>query len=162
MRSLLVCAILAAALLPAQTKNPWESLDFLRGTWTSSTDDSRGASTFKFDLDQHILVRTNFADYTKGPQAGTHHTDLMIIYFDPPRKPPRAVYFDSEGHTIRYNLTFPARNSVTFESDPSQPGPRYRLSYAVTGKTLEGKFEVAPPGTSAYKTYLSWTSTKAE
>jgi hypothetical protein len=162
MRRRIALTMLAASLVPAQTKKQWEPLEFLLGTWNATASDSHGATTFKPDLDQHIVVRTNFAEYTKGPQAGTRHDDLMIIYFDPPGKPPRAIYFDSEGHTIRYNLTFPERNSVVFESEPSQPGPRYRLSHSVKGKTFEGKFEIAPPGTSDYKPYLTWTSTKAE
>jgi hypothetical protein len=152
--------ILTAALLPAQTKNPWEPLEFLLGTWNATASDSHGATTFKLDLDKHVMVRTNFAEYSKGPQSGTRHDDLMIIYFDPPDNPPRAIYFDSEGHTIRYNLTFPERSSVVFESEPAQPGPRYRLSHRVTGTKFEGTFEIAAPGTSDYKTYLTWTSTK--
>ena len=159
MRSIAL-TILTAALLTAQTKSPWEPLEFLLGTWTANAGDSHGATTFKLDLDKHIVVRTNFAEYTKGPQSGTRHDDLMIIYFDPPGTPPRAIYFDSEGHTIRYGVTFPERNSVVFESEPTQPGPRYRLSHRVTGTKFEGKFEIAAPGTSDYKPYLTWTSTK--
>ena len=162
MRKRITLAILAAALLPAQTRSAFESLEFLLGTWNATAGDSYGATTFKSDLDQHIIVRTNFAQYTKGPQDGTRHDDLMIIYFDPPGHPPRAIYFDSEGHTIRYNIALPAPNSVVFESEPTQPGPRYRLSHSVKGKTFDGKFEIAPRGTSDYKPYLTWTSTKAE
>ena len=47
----------------------------------------------------------------------------------------------------------------TFESDGTQPGPRYRLSYWLNGSALDGKFEVAPPG-AEYKAYMSWTSKK--
>lgn len=161
MQRALVLMMLAAGLLPAQAKNPWEPLEFLLGTWTANASDSHGATTFKFDLEKHIIVRTNFAQYASGPQAGTRHDDVMIIYFDPPGKPPRAIYFDSEGHTIRYDLTFPERNSVVFESEPAQPGPRYRLSHRVTGQQFEGKFEIAAPGTSDYKPYLTWTAAKA-
>lgn len=165
MRELLISILLTTAFLPAQTKNPWEPLEFLLGTWNANSDNasgSSGATTFKFDLEKQVMVRTNFAQYTKGQQAGTRHDDLMIIYVDPPGKPPRAIYFDSEGHTIRYNIAFPERNSVVFESEPSQPGPRYRLSNSVTGKKLEGKFEIAEPGKSDYKAYLTWISTKEE
>ena len=162
MRRPIALAILAAALLPAQTRSAFESLEFLLGTWNASASDSYGATTFRSDLDQHIIVRTNFAQYTKGPQAGTRHDDLMIIYFDPPGQPPRAIYFDSEGHTIRYNIALPAPNSVVFESEPTQPGPRYRLTNSAKGKKFEGKFEIAAPGGSEYKTYLTWTSMKAE
>jgi len=162
MRGPILLTILAAALLPAQTKSPWEPLQFLLGTWNATSGDSYGATTFKSDLDKHIIVRTNFAQYIKGRQAGTRHDDLMIIYFDPAGQTPRAIYFDTEGHTIRYNITFPAPNSVVFESEPSQPGPRYRLSHSVKDKKFEGKFEIAEPGKSDYTTYLTWVSTKAE
>jgi hypothetical protein len=100
-------------------------------------------------------VRRNHAGHTSGPQ----HDDLMVIYLDDPNPTPRAIYFDSEGHVIRYSLTFPAPNQVIFESDPAQPGPRYRLSYRLNGASLDGKFELAPPG-AVYKTYMSWKSKK--
>ena len=64
----MVWTFLAAALLPAQNKSPWDPLEFLLGTWTANTSDSHGATTFKLDLTQHIILRTNFAEYTKGPQ----------------------------------------------------------------------------------------------
>lgn len=39
---------------------------------------------------------------------GVTHDDLVIIYWE---ATPRAVYFDSEGRTIRYNLAFPAKDA---------------------------------------------------
>jgi hypothetical protein len=68
-----------------------------------------------------------------------------------PSDAPRAIYFDTEGHVIRYNVTFPATNKAVFESDGTQPGPRFRLSYWLDSSTLNGKFEVAPSGAD-YKT----------
>jgi hypothetical protein len=106
-------------------------------------------------LNRKIIVRHNQASYT----SGVRHDDLMVIYLDAPDDTPRAIYFDTEGHVIRYSLTFPAANKVTFESDGTQPGPRYRLSYWLNGPSLDGKFEVAPPG-AEYKTYMSWASKK--
>jgi len=38
----------------------------------------------------------------------------MVIYLE---GTPRAIYFDSEGHVIRYKISFPADESVVFESD---------------------------------------------
>jgi hypothetical protein len=106
-------------------------------------------------LNQKIIVRHNHAGYT----SGVRHDDLMVIYLDAPNDTPRAIYFDTEGHVIRYNLTFPAPNRVIFESDGTEAGPRFRLSYWLDGSALGGKFEVAPPG-AEYKTYMSWTSKK--
>ena len=56
---------------------------------------------------------------------------------------------------IHYNVTTPSPDTAVFESDPSHPGPRYRLTHAVKGKTMETKFEIAPPGQSQYQTYVS-------
>jgi len=142
------------------TDSTWKKLDFLMGKWTGSagaTDTPQGAGhggfSFEAELNGKIVVRRNLADYG----AGVHHEDLMVIYMDGSPATPRAIYFDTEGHVIRYNLTFPAPGRVAFESDGTQPGPRYRLTYLLDGSALNGKFEVAPPG-GDYKTYLSWTS----
>jgi len=137
-------------------------LQFLLGKWTgiatekdSPHGSGQGAFSFLPEMNGKIIVRKNLADYS----SGEHHEDLMIIYQDTPDSPARAIYFDSEGHVIHYNVTVPSTNNVTFESEASQPGPRYRLSYSLNGAALDGKFEVAPPGAD-YKTYLRWTSKK--
>ena len=149
------------SVLPERAQStPWEKLEFLLGNWAGSagqTDTQLGAGeggfSFDLELNRKIFVRHNHAGYASGAQ----HDDLMVIYLDAPDDTPRAIYFDSEGHVIRYNLTFPTSNKVIFESDGTQAGPRYRLSYWLNGRALDGKFEVAPPG-SEYKTYMSWTS----
>jgi len=151
------------SVLPERAQStPWEKLEFLLGNWAGSagqTDTQLGAGeggfSFDLELNRKIIVRHNHAGYASGAQ----HDDLMVIYLDAPDDTPRAIYFDSEGHIIRYNLTFPTPITAIFESDGTQPGPRYRLSYWLNGRALDGKFEVAPPG-SEYKTYLSWTSKK--
>jgi hypothetical protein len=158
--SLVIFAVLPAWAQTADTQ--WKKLEFLLGKWTGiagakDTQHGAGKGGFSFDLElnQKIIVRHNHAVYT----SGVRHDDLMVIYLDAPNDTPHAIYFDTEGHVIRYNLTFPAPNSVTFESDGAQPGPRYRLSYWMDGPAMDGKFEVAPPG-AEYKTYLNWTSKK--
>ena len=146
---------------PTPADATWKRLEFLLGKWKGvagekDTQLGAGQGAFSFDLElaQKIVVRRNNATY----DSGVKHDDLMVIYFDGPRgAPPRAIYFDSEGHVIRYNLTFPAAERVVFESDGSQPGPKYRLSYWVEKGALKGTFEVAPPGAD-YKNYMSWTS----
>jgi len=140
---------------PAPAADPWKQLDFLIGKWTGAAGEKdtplgAGQGSFSFDpeLNRHILVRRNNATYT----SGVTHDDLIIIYVDSPSAPPRAIYFDTEGHVIRYALTFPAPNRVVFESEPGSPGPPYRLTYWLEGASLNGKFDVAG------KTYMSWTS----
>jgi hypothetical protein len=150
--------------VPADRDARWKPIEFLFGNWTgkgggATVGQGGGDYSFEPQINHSIVVRKSFAEYTSGPDAGARHDDLMIVYADPPGSPFRAIYFDSEGHTIRYNVKTPAPNVAVFESDDTQPGPRYRLTYALNGKSLEGKFEVAAPG-AEFKTYLSWSSVK--
>jgi hypothetical protein len=149
-----------APRMPAQNAETpsWKKLEFLLGKWAGAagkkdTPLGAGQGTFSFELqlEKKIVVRHNNAAY----DSGVRHEDLLIVYME--SGAPHAIYFDSEGHVIRYAVSFPAANSVVFESDGTQPGPRYRLSYALRKESLDGKFEVAPPG-GDYKGYMSWTS----
>jgi hypothetical protein len=153
---LVIAAVFAIALnAQSPAADPWKQLDFLIGKWTGAagekdTAHGAGQGDFSFDLElnRHIVVRRNNASFT----SGVTHDDLMIIYLDPPTAPPRAIFFDTEGHVIRYTLTFPAANHVVFESESTQGGPQYRLTYRLDGASLNGTFEIGG------KPYLSWTS----
>jgi hypothetical protein len=151
-----------AMRLPAQSAETaaWKKLEFLLGKWTGVAGEKdtqigagQGAFSYELALDNKVIVRHNNASY----DSGVHHDDLLIIYLE--KDAPQAIYFDSEGHVIRYNLTFPSPNRVIFESDGTQPGPKYRLSHWLEKGSLNGRFEIAPPG-AEYKTYMSWTSTR--
>jgi len=159
MRLILLVVWAFVSALQAQTNDNWKKLDFLLGQWTGSAGQKdtpqgagRGSFSFEPELNQKVIVRRNHASYDSGVQ----HDDLMVIYPDAPDETPRAIYFDSEGHVIRYNLAFPSPNRVVFETDAAQPGPKYRLTYWMEGESLNGRFEVA--ASSEYKTYLSWSS----
>jgi hypothetical protein len=160
--TLFACALaLSAASFAQPTPKPidrWEPLKFLLGDWVAKGSGAPGAASgeysFREELSGKILVRRSFADYTA--QGGGRHEDLLIVYAATPAEPLHAIYFDSEGHVIHYNIVTKP-NAAVFESDASQPGPRYRLSYTRAGDTLTGEFEVAPPG-GEFKSYLSWSS----
>ena len=161
MRALAALILMAAGALFAQDASPskWKPIEFLFGNWTAkgggaSSGQGSGDFSFQPQLNQQIVVRKNFAEYTSGPEAGTRHDDLMVIYADAPGQPLRAIYFDSEGHTIRYAVKTPAANVTVFESEASQPGPQYKLSYELKGNELQGTFEVGG------KVYLKWSSVK--
>ena len=157
----ILLVLLSIAGASAQTADPLQPLGFLLGKWNAEGggQPGSGGGVFSFDaeLGHHILVRHNYPQYAKGDPAVIQHDDLLIVYLE---ERPRAIYFDSEGHVIRYRVTFPKTDSVIFESDGTQPGPRYRLSYVLKGAVLEGTFEVADSSSAPYKKYLSWTSTK--
>src|ERR1700681_1764083 len=164
LRSRLILLSILCGGLPVTAQSAdtgaWKKLEFLLGKWTGVAGEKdtqlgagQGAFSFEPQLDKKIIVRHNNATY----DSGVRHDDLLIIYLENDK--PHAIYFDSEGHVIRYNVTVPSPNAVTFESDGTQPEPKYRLSYWMEKGSLNGKFEVAPPG-AEYKTYLSWTSKK--
>jgi len=162
----LILSAVFFSTLPAWSQNSsdtsWKKLEFLMGKWTGVAGEKdtpqgagQGGFSFEPDLNRRIIVRRNHAGYNSGAQ----HDDLMVIYLDAPNDAPRAIYFDTEGHVIRYNLTFPSANQAVFESDGSQSGPRFRLSYSLDGSSLKGMFEVAPPGAD-YKPYMNWVAKK--
>src|ERR1039457_4274251 len=170
MRTSVILGVALFCVLPARAQStpdkagdsPWKKLEFVVGKWIGRAGEKdtplgagQGGFSFELELNRKIVVRRNHAGYASGAQ----HDDLMVIYLDPPNDTPRAIYFDAGGPAIRNNLTFPSANKAIFESDGSQPGPRYRLSYWLNVGALDGKFEVAPPG-AEYKTYLSWTAKK--
>jgi hypothetical protein len=151
----------ALSTLHAQTGESWKKLDFLLGDWTGVAGEkdtplgaAQGPFSFQAELQRKIIVRRNASHY----DSGTQHDDLMVIYLDTPNQTPRAIYFDTEGHVIRYNLTFPSANRVVFESEGAQAGPKYRLTYWMEGASLHGRFDIAAAG--EYRTYLNWTAKK--
>ncbi|MDQ3744837.1 MAG: hypothetical protein M3444_10675 [Acidobacteriota bacterium] len=128
------------------------SLRFLLGKWAGEGGGEAGQGsgyfTFEEGLQGKVLIRKNHSEYpaTKDRPAFAHD-DLMIVYADAANGP-RAFYTDSEGHVINYALSVSEDGqSVTFLSDPRDPGPRYRLTYVLTGPdTLALTFEASPPG----------------
>lgn len=167
----LVFTLLAAPLASAQSgHDPFSSLSFLLGTWEAKTINNPavtaiGVYSFGTELKGHILARHTVADSSKckGPEDfNCEHSDLLYIYADPPGQPLRAIYFDNEGHVIRYSVTVPAPNSAEFLSDLSQPGPQFRLFYELKGSVMSGKFQIRMPGEQDWKSYLEWTGSRKQ
>ena len=143
--------------------DPLAPLRFLLGEWKAidRPPGESGSFTFKTSVQDRVIVRTNEAVYpATDKRPASRHDDLMVIHDD--RGALKADYYDSEGHTIRYDVQVPGPGRVVFVSAPSPEGPRYRLSYTVDSDgVLKGTFEIAPPGTpEAYKPYLSWSARK--
>ena len=160
MRALLL-GCLAAGLLCGQgaKADRWAPLSFLIGEWVGeggggsgqgSGGPGQGSGGFSFLLEQdgNVLVRKNWADYPASKdQPAYSHTDLMIVYEEDGKL--RAIYFDSEGHVIHYEVEAGGEgNSVRFLSKG------YRLTYRRTGAETVGiLFEVADRG-GAFRTYI--------
>jgi len=153
-------AILAAQ--QSKKEDPWGPVKFLLGEWIGEgggqPGESAGGFSFQPDLQGKILLRKSYAEYpaTKD-RAAYRHDDLTIVYRESGDEDLRAVYFDNEGHVIRYVLRAgDGGNSVQFLSEASPKGPRFRLTYVKTGDDkLSLKFEIALPGQpDAFSTYI--------
>jgi hypothetical protein len=162
MRPLLVLLAVSSmfAQAPAKPDDRWAPLAFLIGEWTGEGGGGpgQGSGGFSFlpEQDGKILVRKNRADYPASKdRPAFSHTDLMIVYKEPGETKLRAIYFDTEDHTIHYTLE-PSKdgNSATFVSD------NFRLTYRKTGSdSVALKFEIAPPGKpGAFTTYIDATA----
>jgi len=147
--------------------DPWKSLHFLMGTWEAKTQggsaNATGSGTYTFqpELRNHILARHSGSEACKGPaDYNCEHGDLLYVYQDASGQSYKAIYFDNEGHVIHYEVSVPTAYSVIFLSDPSHPGPQFRLSYELNGLNLSGKFQMRMPGQAEFKSYLEWTGAK--
>ncbi len=134
---------------------PLEKLDFLMGDWISPMSGEpgkgvAGSCTFSFDLDKLVIVRKSRAEFAPKPgeEKGLVHDDLLIIFQEQEEFFPRAIYFDNEGHTLHYSVSFPVKGpGAVFETDPTRPGPRFRLVYSTDHNgDFWSDFQVAVPG----------------
>ena len=162
MKRILVVALLATACSWAQKDDPWKPFEALIGDWVGEggggPGQGGGGFSYQYDLQRKVIVRKNYAEYpAQDGRPAFRYDDLMIIYLDDVSKRPRAIYFDSEGHTIRYAITV-SGDSLVFESEPGEPGTHYRLTQTPGGGRLSGKFESRTPGEAQYKTYIEFTA----
>ena len=148
--------LIASASLRAQQSRPandWKDFDFVLGDWKWSgggkPGEAKGVSTFRPDLQGTVLVRTNHLDYPATKErAAFSHDDLIFVYHDPQDKSLRAIFFDGEGHVIRYRVTVaPDKNTIEFLSDAAPDGTTCRMTYRkVAADSVTETFEIAPPG----------------
>jgi hypothetical protein len=151
----------------AAAKDPLQPLSFLQGTWEAKTDSNSGVSSvgkysFELELRNHIMARQSVSkESCKGPESyDCNHSDLLYIYPGELDQPLQAIYFDNEGHVIKYQISTPTPTTAVFLSDGSQPGPQFRLVYERKGYTMFGKFQMRMPGQSEWKSYLEWSGKK--
>jgi hypothetical protein len=164
---LLVCLLALHSLANGQTARQgdrWGGWEFLIGEWVGEGTGKPGEGTGGFsiapDLNNTVLVRKNFAEYpaTKEKPAFTHE-DLMVMFYE--NEKPRAIYFDSEGHVIRYSVEFSHdSSSLIFLSDPIASAPRFRFTYVKNSPgSLKILFDIAPPNSpDAFSRYIEATA----
>jgi hypothetical protein len=139
------------SLCQAQQTAGWEKWSWLVGEWvgegSGQTGQGGGSFSIKPDLDGKVIVRKNHAEYPATEKsAKIVHDDLTIMYTDNPDGIHKAIYFDNEGHVIRYLITY-SDNSVVLTSETQGNQPIFRLTYDLVGKeTINVKFEISPDG----------------
>jgi hypothetical protein len=165
----------APAVSKMETLDP---LSFLLGTWSAHTVVNGTAEakvtdlyTFHKDLDGHAIQRSSTSDTCSGPAGfDCDHHDILTIFPAANALPSEhkamvfALYLDNEGHAIYYTVSAPGPTTALFLSQGPRSLPIFRLTYRLdtTGPepVMNGKFEIAPPGTENFHTYLQWTGTK--
>jgi hypothetical protein len=139
----------------------WEKWKYLIGEWVGESNgqpgQGEGSFSFQTDLDGKILVRKNHTIFPETTKSALKiHEDLLIVYPGNQDNTEEAIYFDNEGNTIKYNVTF-KDNDIILTSIKKQGNPGFRLIYTkIDDKTVKIDFEMASPGTpESYRTYLS-------
>lgn len=85
----------------------------------------------------------------------------MIVYLDYTGNPAKAIYFDNEGHTINYEITY-AEKSIILKSSKIPNMPVFRLTYSLLdNKTIDTKFEMSQDA-EKFTTYIEGKSKKTE
>lgn len=154
-RAFLAAFLLTTLSFAQQTpaaSNSWADWNFLLGEWNVGQGGgvpgqaSAGYFSLTPQLDGQILLRKNHSEYAAANgKPAVVHDDLMIVYREGGLT--RALYNDSEGHVIHYNVSFsPDKKRITFLSEAVAGQPRFRLVYENLGPdTVNVVFEIAPP-----------------
>jgi hypothetical protein len=155
-------------LFGQQAKNPWEKWNWLIGKWVGEGNGQPGQGvgrfSFQTDLNGEILVRRSETVFPATEKtAETKHSDLLIIYTGSESKAQEAIYFDNEGHTIKYTVSFNGK-SIVLTSPVIQDMPRFRFSYSsIDNKTVSMSFEMASPQKpEEFKIYLEGKASKVK
>lgn len=139
-------------------QNNWDKWNWMLGQWhgEGGGEPGKGGGTFSFalDLDKKIIVRKSHSEYpATGNKPKIVHDDLMIVYLDFTGNPSKAIYFDNEGHTINYTISYTDK-TITFISDKIQNVPVFRLSYTLLdNNAVNTKFEMSQDG-EKFTTYV--------
>ncbi|MDD4991505.1 MAG: hypothetical protein PHR83_04650 [Paludibacter sp.] len=149
-----------------QQGSPWDKWSWLMGEWVGEGSGlpGQGGGTFSFkpNLDKKIVVRKSHSEYpATGNKPKVIHDDLMIVYSDFTGNANKAIYFDNEGHTISYAITY-ADKSIVFTSQKVPNVPVFRLTYTLLNDDVVNvKFEMSQDG-EKFITYIEGKSKRAK
>ena len=166
MKAALLPLIVALGVAPcarAQAPQGLGALAFLIGDWDAvgSPPGESGAFVFSMAVQDHAIVRTNYAKYdAREGRPASRHDDLMLIFVEEGAL--KADYVDSEQHVIRYTIEPRGAREAVFLSEAKAGAPRYRLTYTLGADgVLAGQFDMASPDSpDLFKPYLAWKARK--
>jgi hypothetical protein len=147
-----------------QQYDNWDEWNWLIGKWKGEGSGQPGAGggtfSFFFDLDSNIIIRKSHSEYPATEnKPETIHDDLMIVYPDISGSPIKAIYFDNEGHTINYTISY-MEQSIVLTSERIPDSPVFRLTYtSLDKKTVHTRFEISQDG-EKFMTYIEGKSKK--
>lgn len=145
-----------------QQNSTWTKWTWLIGNWKGEGNGEPGKGSgvfsFKTDLNDKILVRKAHSVYPGAAgKPSIVHDDLLIVSLDYTGNPSKAVYFDNEGHTINYTITY-SDKAIVFVSDKIPSVPTFRLTYtSLDNDTVNTKFEMSQDGVK-FMTYVEGKS----
>ena len=163
---LLISFLLAGINTNAQSDSTWKNWEPLMGKWKTEINgtpgEGKGSFTFNTSLDKNILERHSHTVYpATGDKPETMHDDLLIIYKDFSGHPFKAIQFDNEGHTIRYDIKYKPGN-IIFTSEWVTGMPVFRLTYTLLDDgMLNTRFEISKDGI-AFQIYMEEKSKKVK
>jgi hypothetical protein len=161
---IIFCGILTTGF--SQQKPSWDQWSWLTGEWVGegSGQPGTGGGTFSFktDLDQNVLIRKSHSEYpATASKSKVIHDDLMVVYPDYSGIPSKAIYFDNEGHTINYSISY-SDKTIILTSDKIPNVPVFRLSYSLLdNETVNTKFEMSQDGEKFF-TYIEGKSKRSK
>lgn len=150
----------------AQENNNWGEWNWLLGKWNGEGNGTPGqlvgTDTFTEDLNNNIILRRSKTGLpSNNNQSEKTHESLMVIYLDYTKQPSKAIYFDNEGHTITYTITY-AKNQIILQSEAFGNAPIFRLSYSLIDKnTMLTTFEMSQDG-KQFRKYVEGKSKKTQ
>jgi hypothetical protein len=149
-----------------QQTSTWNKWNWLMGEWkgegSGQPGQGGGTFTFKPDLDKKIIIRKSHSEYpATGNKPEVIHDDLMIVYSDSAGNASKAIYFDNEGHTINYSITYSER-SIILTSGKIPGVPVFRLTYVLLDTDMiNTKFEMSQDG-EKFMTYIEGKSKRTK
>ena len=147
-----------------QQTSSWSKWSWLIGEWkgegTGEPGQGSGIFTFKTDLNDKILVRKAHSEYPAAAgKPAIVHDDLLMVYLDFSGNPSKAIYFDNEGHTINYSISY-SDKTIVLLSDKIPHVPVFRLTYnLLDNDSVDIKFEMSQDG-EKFMTYIEGKSKK--